>query len=82
MTLRTRPAPPRRPALAQLINSVGDGAYYVCSALYFTRVVGLSATEVGLGLTVGWAAGAAVASRPADAAAVSASGPEPAATAP
>jgi MFS family permease len=58
MTLRTRPAPPRRLALAQLINSVGDGAYYVCSALYFTRVVGLSATEVGLGLTVGWAAGA------------------------
>jgi hypothetical protein len=35
----------------------GDGAYYVCSALYFTRIVGLSATQVGFGLTLGWAIG-------------------------
>ncbi|ALG10085.1 MFS transporter [Kibdelosporangium phytohabitans] len=47
----------RRLAAAQLTNSIGDGAFYVTSALYFTRVVGLSATQVGLGLTIGWAAG-------------------------
>jgi hypothetical protein len=36
-------------AAAQLANSVGDGGYYVCSALYFTRVVGLSPAQVGSG---------------------------------
>ncbi|MCQ4213655.1 MFS transporter [Streptomyces longispororuber] len=45
-------------AAAQLANSVGDGAYYVTSALYFTRVVGLSPTRIGLALTVAWAVGA------------------------
>ncbi|GAB2986263.1 MFS transporter [Amycolatopsis acidiphila] len=45
-------------ALAQLANSVGDGACFVCSALYFTLVLGFSAAQVGLGLTVGWALGA------------------------
>ncbi len=45
----------KRLALAQLISSVGDGAYYVSSALYFTLIVGLSPAQVGLGLTVGWA---------------------------
>jgi MFS family permease len=49
--------PPRMLALAQLTNSIGDGAYYVCSALYFTRIIGLSPTQVGLGLTLGWAVG-------------------------
>ncbi|MEO6086833.1 MAG: MFS transporter [Umezawaea sp.] len=44
-------------AAAQLANSLGDGAYLVCSALYFTRIVGLSATQIGLGLTLGWAIG-------------------------
>lgn len=47
----------RRLAAAQLTNSIGDGAFYTTSALYFTRVVGLSATQVGLGLTIGWAVG-------------------------
>ncbi|MCE6997617.1 MFS transporter [Saccharothrix sp. S26] len=47
-------------AIAQAANSVGDGAFYVCSALYFTRVVGLSATRVGVALTVAWAVGAVV----------------------
>lgn len=51
------PGAPRRLAAAQLSNSVGDGAYYVCSALYFTRVVGLSPAQIGLGLTVAWAVG-------------------------
>lgn len=52
------PAGPQRVlALAQLANSVGDGAFYVTSALYFTHVVGLDAGRVGLGLTVAWAVG-------------------------
>jgi MFS family permease len=49
--------PPRTLALAQLVNSVGDGAFLVASALYFTQVVGLSPGQVGLGLSIGWAAG-------------------------
>jgi MFS family permease len=53
--------PPTGPAgvlaAAQLTNAIGDGAYIVCSVLYFTRIVGLSATQLGLGLTVSWAAG-------------------------
>jgi MFS family permease len=49
--------PPRVLALGQLTNSIGDGAYYVCSALYFTRIIGLTPTQVGLGLTLGWAIG-------------------------
>ncbi|AXB44340.1 MFS transporter [Amycolatopsis albispora] len=57
MSVLPQPGPPRVLALAQLINSCGDGAFYVTSALYFTRVVGLSATEAGFGLTAGWAAG-------------------------
>ncbi|MEV6526744.1 MFS transporter [Longispora sp. NPDC051575] len=51
-------SPARTLALAQLTNSLGDGAFYVCSALYFARVVGLSPTQIGFGLTLGWAVGA------------------------
>lgn len=47
-------------ALAQLANSVGDGAFYVTSALYFTRVAGLAPARVGLGLTLAWGAGSLV----------------------
>ncbi|MFD2689020.1 MFS transporter [Streptomyces phyllanthi] len=50
--------PQRVLALAQLTNSVGDGAYYVCSALYFSRIVGLTPTQIGGALTLGWAIGA------------------------
>ncbi|HEU5110002.1 MAG TPA: MFS transporter [Micromonosporaceae bacterium] len=49
--------PPRILAFAQLSNSLGDGAFYACSALFFTRVVGLSAIQVGFALTLGWACG-------------------------
>ncbi|MEU6373908.1 MFS transporter [Streptomyces sp. NPDC046909] len=49
--------PQRVLALAQLTNAVGDGAYLVTSAFYFTEVVGLAPARVGLGLTVGWAVG-------------------------
>ncbi|MEU6762806.1 MFS transporter [Streptomyces sp. NPDC046853] len=52
-----RSGAPRVLALAQLSNSLGDGAYYVTSALYFTRVVGLSPTQIGLALTIAWAIG-------------------------
>src|SRR5690349_20750842 len=44
-------------AHAHLINSIGDGAFYVTFALYFTHVVGLSATRFGLGMSLAWAAG-------------------------
>ncbi|GLZ30041.1 MFS transporter [Lentzea sp. NBRC 105346] len=44
-------------ALAQLTNSIGDGGYYVCSALYFTLVIGLSPAQVGVGLTLAWGVG-------------------------
>jgi MFS family permease len=47
--------PARALAVAQLTDSIGLGGYLVCSALYFTRIVGLSPTQVGFGLTVGWA---------------------------
>jgi MFS family permease len=54
--------PPRGPqrvlAVAQLTNAVGDGAFLVTSALYFTYVVGLDPARVGLGLTLAWALGA------------------------
>jgi MFS family permease len=43
--------------MAQLANSVGDGAFIVTSALFFTRVVGLSTAQVGLGLTIAWLVG-------------------------
>ncbi|MFB7670231.1 MFS transporter [Kitasatospora purpeofusca] len=42
---------------AQLVSAIGDGAYYTSSALYFTRIVGLSPTRLGLGLAVAWAIG-------------------------
>lgn len=47
----------RNLAFAQLANSVGDGAFIVTSALFFTRVVGLSTAQVGLGLTIAWLVG-------------------------
>jgi MFS family permease len=49
------PGPARALAAAQLTDSIGLGGYLVCSALYFTRIVGLSPTQVGFGLTIAWA---------------------------
>ncbi|MEU0301292.1 MFS transporter [Streptomyces sp. NPDC006175] len=59
MSIRLSPPPgaPRTLAAAQLSNSIGDGMYYTCSALYFTQIVGLSPARLGLGLTVAWALG-------------------------
>lgn len=42
---------------AQSMNAVGDGAYYVTAALFFSRVVGLSPAQVGVGLTIAWSVG-------------------------
>lgn len=56
MTITTA-APGRRLALAQLANAVGDGAFLVASVLFFSRVLGLPAGQIGLGLTVGWTTG-------------------------
>ncbi|MEV6979319.1 MFS transporter [Kitasatospora sp. NPDC093806] len=57
----SRPAPAagaqRTLAVAQLVSAVGDGAYYTSSALYFTKIVGLSPTRLGLGLAVAWGIG-------------------------
>jgi MFS family permease len=39
-------------ALATLLSRVGNGLLMTVSVLYFTRIVGLSIAEVGLGLTI------------------------------
>lgn len=40
-------------ALGTLVNRAGSGALYTTFALYFTREVGLAATEVGVALSTG-----------------------------
>jgi Major Facilitator Superfamily len=45
--------------LATMSASLSTGLFYSVSALYFTRVIGLSATTVGLGLTIAGAVGVA-----------------------
>lgn len=47
----------RRLALAALINSLGTGMFLTGSAIYFTRVVGLSPAQVGVGLSIAGLAG-------------------------
>jgi MFS family permease len=44
-------------AVATLVNTVGRGALMTTFALYFTQVVGLSATQVGVALSVAALAG-------------------------
>jgi Major Facilitator Superfamily len=51
------PGPLRRFTLASLVNSVGNGMYLTGSALFFTRVVGLSVGEVASGLAIATAVG-------------------------
>ncbi|MBT0769255.1 MFS transporter [Kineosporia sp. J2-2] len=55
---------PRHPViraltLSTMASALAKGVFYTVSALYFTRVAGLSATMVGLGLTVAGGAGVA-----------------------
>jgi MFS family permease len=47
----------RQLAGISLFGALGSGMYYASSALYFTTVVGLSAGQVGTGLSIGAAAG-------------------------
>jgi MFS family permease len=47
----------RRMAGATLISTFGNGLFMTLSALYFTRIVGLSVTQVGVGLTLAGALG-------------------------
>jgi MFS family permease len=51
------PGPTRLLALATFVNTFGNGLFYAGSVLFFTRSVGLSAGQVGLGLTVAGTAG-------------------------
>jgi MFS family permease len=44
-------------ARTHLVNAIGDGAFYVTFALYFTQVAGLSAAQFGLGMSLAWGAG-------------------------
>ncbi|MEU1071787.1 MULTISPECIES: MFS transporter [unclassified Streptomyces] len=56
--------PPRGPlrayALTTLVDWIGNGLFHTGAALFFTRIVGLGATQVGLGLTVAALLGPAV----------------------
>ena len=55
-TLLTRVLPTTALARAlsaqSILYAVGEGAFLTGSAVFFTRVVGLSAAQVGLGLTI------------------------------
>src|SRR5262245_35274768 len=44
--------PLRRYAFVSLVDAVGTGLFLTGSTLFFTRVVGLSAGQVGLGLSL------------------------------
>ncbi|SBT37807.1 Predicted arabinose efflux permease, MFS family [Micromonospora narathiwatensis] len=50
--LLPEPGPARTLALSTLVNTVGRGTWLTVSALFLTRSVGLTVTQVGVGLTV------------------------------
>ncbi|WP_330440169.1 MFS transporter [Micromonospora sp. NBC_00821] len=52
MRLLPPPGPARVLTLGTLVKTVGRGLWLVASALFLTRSVGLSATQVGIGLTI------------------------------
>ncbi|MER6411907.1 MFS transporter [Streptomyces humidus] len=41
-------------AVSHFVTYFGDGLFYVCAALYFTRVVGLGPVTYGAALTASW----------------------------
>ncbi len=49
--------PARRLVTASFLGAMGDGAFMTTSAIYFTRVAGLTPEEFGLGLTIAGAVG-------------------------
>lgn len=51
MSLLPAPGPTRVLAAATLVNTFGNGLFLAGSVLFFTRSVGLTAGQVGLGLT-------------------------------
>jgi MFS family permease len=51
MPLVPERGPLRTLAAGTLVNTFGNGLMFTTSALYFTRIVGLSPTQVGIGLT-------------------------------
>lgn len=52
MKLLPPPGPLRLLATATLVNTLGNGLFYTSAALFYTRSVGLSPSQVGLGLTI------------------------------
>ncbi|MER5604785.1 MFS transporter [Micromonospora tulbaghiae] len=52
MRLLPEPGPARTLALSTLVNTVGRGTWLTASALFLTRSVGLSVTQVGVALTL------------------------------
>jgi len=46
-------------AWACLITTLGNGMWYTCWAIFFTRTIGLSPAQVGIGITVGGCLGLA-----------------------
>ncbi|MGC4770552.1 MFS transporter [Micromonospora sp. DT44] len=52
MRLLPPPGPARILTLGTLVRTTGRGLWLVASALFLTRSVGLSATQVGVGLTI------------------------------
>ncbi|MCO1596073.1 MFS transporter [Micromonospora sp. RHAY321] len=57
MRLLPPPGPARTLTLGTLVKTVGRGLWLVSSALFLTRSVGLSPTQVGIGLTISALAG-------------------------
>jgi MFS family permease len=52
---KSRIGPELRPlALSYFVTYAGDGMFYVCAALYFTRIVGLDPVTYGAVLTASW----------------------------
>ncbi|MFI1194834.1 MFS transporter [Micromonospora sp. NPDC020750] len=49
--------PQRILALATFVNMIGNGVFMVSAALFFTRVVGLSLAQVGIGMGIAAAVG-------------------------
>lgn len=56
----TRFLPPtplaRRLAIQSMLYALGDGTFFTSSAVFFTQIVGISAAQVGLGLSAAMAA--------------------------
>jgi hypothetical protein len=51
------PGRSRRLIVATFVNTVGGGMFIAGSAVFFTRSVGLSAAQVGTGLSIAWTIG-------------------------